>query len=158
MAHESFKRYEGKKRDEFAAETGRTVPPTEELLSDRSVFEQIEATETIELAPGITLEKGHVMIGTDGSFVNYYDIACDTTNSTTTIELFSRNTPLHMKRMVQNDPDVIAATNGGFFFLSDESPDGMIENANYQLDIRNGVIHGLPVADRPFQRLAVKIL
>ncbi len=150
MSHELFKRYEAKKREEFETETGRTVPPTEELLTDRSAFEHQEAAVTIELSPGILLEKGHLMLGKDGSFANYYDITCDTGNGATDVQLFSRNTPLHMKRMVQNDPDVIAATNGGFFFLSDESPEGMIENSNYQLDIRNGVIHGLPVADRPF--------
>jgi hypothetical protein len=149
MAEKIFKQFTENRKNDFKSETGLNVPEPKELLRDKSVFEKMEVHEVIEISPGIQLEKGSIVLDSIGSFVNYYDISIESSDKNVTIDLFSVDTPLHLKRILQNDEDIIAITNGGYFYLADES-DYHPKNANYQLNIRNGEICSLPVADRPF--------
>ncbi len=149
MAHEMYKRFNEERRRRFAEENGIDVPPLETLLHTRSALERKQSSEIVDLAPGLQLEMGSLSLGTDGSYVNFYDLA-RTSSERVTVELFSTDTPLLLKRIIQNDPSVVAVTNGGFFLLADQMAVEQHGNHNLQLEIRNGMISSLPVADRPF--------
>ena len=128
---EMFKQFNEQRRNDFKKETGIEVSPPEELLHDKSAFEKIQTSEIIEIEPGVQLEKGSIFLDSNGSFVNYYDISVYSNNSSISVDLFSVDTPIHLKRVLQNNPDAIAVTNGGFFYLSDEHSKHP-KNSNYQ--------------------------
>lgn len=141
-----FRKFNEQRRQQFKDETGLDAPTPEELLCNKKIFERMETCKSTEIEPGILLEKGCIILDKNGSFVNYYDISAD---SNISIELFSVDTPIHLKRLLQNDPDTVAVTNGGFFYLADEHSK-QPQNSNYQLNVRSDGIHSLPSADRSF--------
>lgn len=133
---------------------GEEVPYSsiEELVRDPETFAQRISPCKKEVQDGVGLSARTVELG-EGHFVNKFDLSFSGDDPTLGLTVLTVNKPLYPHRLFSRRVALVlnpvACINGGFFFLQDELLEEHPREVIYNLDVRNGVVIGLPAASRP---------
>ena len=106
---------------------------------DQPAIEQFE-----QLGKGITLHTFTQELG-EGSFTNIYDLSFPAGSIRPDIEVHDQLTSVYDHASA--NPDMRAATGGGFFFLADQTS-ALPRQLGLNLSMTKGQVRGLPVVDR----------
>jgi hypothetical protein len=108
----------------------------------------------VEIEHGVRLAAESIEL--DGkNFTNMYDVSFDNNVPDLGVEILTQQHPLYPHRLFMNRQkdstslnQPIACINGAFFFLQDEKLEKVPSEIIYNLNIREGKIHGLPAVNR----------
>ncbi len=114
------------------------------LKSHEPFLQRLSEEKTETLAPGVHFHAYPHDLG-DGNYVNVYSVSAEQTAGTA-LEVTSSLKPVYQRKRFK-DPSVIAATSGGFFYLSDDDGYEPIDYT-FNLCVRNGVLASLPTVTR----------
>lgn len=111
---------------------------------------RIEDSWQREIAPGVIMSAHSLELG-GGDYTNVYDVLV-TPESGARLELLSFPNPRKPTNIFRNTPDLVAIANASFFYIIDDTDfvarqgpkDGTLNWC-----VRDGVLMGLPSADRP---------
>ncbi len=119
-----------------------------DLITNPETFAQkIEAFEK-EIYPEVKIKGETIELG-GGHFTNKYTLSFPAESDKYNSRIVTRNSPLFMHRYLINDDSVVAAINGPFFCLHDGDLKRYPKEIIYHTNIRDGLVFGLPSADRP---------
>lgn|GEM_PF-3056144 len=146
MGLDYIRTYNQKQQAIYAAKTGFFVD-IQNIGNNSELIAVKERRSRREIKPGVWLQKQATKFK-DGNFTNIYDFSWDPKSTTILPEIHSSNTPYSLFDQVTNDPSIVGAINGSFFFLADVT-DTIPHELAYDFCIRDGNIFGLPTSDRP---------
>ncbi len=147
MSEKYFNSFADKQIKIYKEKTGKKIPNLESTLSDTSPFELPVEKEIREIFPGVIFTQEKIDLGSK-NFTNAYDLSLKSNFPGNVVKVYTRKSPLYLKRLLINEPEILGAINAGFFYLVDKSNISPVD-FNLNLCIRDKGIIGLPVADRP---------
>lgn len=106
-----------------------------------------EKNTQIQVRSGLWLKESHQSFS-EGNLTNIYDLHWDPKKTPFTLDILSSKETYYMADTIENDKNIIAIINGGFFFLSD-IPGREPVDKRYNFCMQDGKICGLPVSDDP---------
>jgi len=136
-------------RTEALKACGFDISGPRDSIQNQEMFTEPVVNSVEKIYDGVIFEQKHTTLDTEGAHTNRYSITFQENNPGITCGIEIKNNPLHIKRLLVNDPNTLCAINGGFFLLVDETLEKPPTELAFGTIIRNGVVRGIQSHDYP---------